>query len=72
MTCFIFAISMCVGGFSALVAPGDDFFANTFTEAVIKHKIFPKEFIFKSFFFYRICIMNDASFEMKHIFKTPV
>ena len=60
MAGFIPAVRMGVRRFAALVTPGDHFFADTFTQPVVKYEIFSPELIGKSFFFYSIRVIDDA------------
>ena len=71
MAGFIHTIDMCIAWFAALMAFGNDIFGYPFSQPVIKHKILSNEFVFQSFFFYLLCIIDDAAFQMKNIFEIP-
>ena len=69
VTSFIPAVGMCIGRLTTLVTAGDDIIRDTFSQPVIKYKIFSFEFIRKFFFLYHISILYDTTLEVKHILK---
>ena len=44
----VFTIGMCIGRLATLVAMGNDFPCNGFTQPLVENKIFTVEFIFQS------------------------
>ena len=61
---------MRIAGFSALVAGGDNIIGDPFAQPFIENKIFTDEFIFKPFFLHLLCIIDNATFQVKYIGKT--
>src|SRR5574340_928426 len=72
MTSFIGAISMRVALRTTLVTVTYYFFSYLLSQPAIKYEIFSKKFIWQIFFFYFIGILDNATFQMIHIFKTTV
>ena len=72
MAAIIFAIGMCIGGFAALVAFSNNIFGDPLTQPVVENKILTYEFCFQSG---RLClpgIIDNAAFQMIHMFKPMV
>src|SRR5687768_17130878 len=66
------AIGMCIRGFAALVAFGDDFVGYPFTQPLVEDEILAVEFIRKSLFLHLVGIMDDPTFQVKYIFKSAM
>ena len=72
MTSVVFAIRVIIAWLTALMTNGDDIVGDSFTKSFIKNKIFSDEFIFYALCFGLARIFNNASIELKNIFKPKV
>src|SRR5690606_38023559 len=70
MTGIVGTVGMQIGRGSTLVAMCNHIVRNSFCPTLIKHKILSNKFIFKTFFIDLSHIIDDATFQLKHIFKT--
>src|SRR4051812_13343295 len=72
MTGIVYAVHVGVGRFAALMTMGYDLIRYSFTQSLIKHKIFSMKFIGQPLFLYLVSVMNDTPFQMKNIFESFV
>src|SRR5688500_10327085 len=72
MAAVVCAVHMCIGWQAALVTAGNYIIGDSFTQAVIKYKIFPDEFAAQSFFFDLPCILDNTSFQVEDMLKSLV
>src|SRR5436309_2574456 len=72
MASVVRTVHMRIGGLATLVTFGDYLVSDLLPKSLVKHKIFPMKFIFKIFLLHTVHIIDDAAFEMKHIFKALV
>ncbi len=72
MASVIRAIHMPVGGCSALVALCDDLTGNTLTEALVEDKVHTLKLIGQPFLFRLVCVFDDPSVELVHLFESAV
>ncbi len=69
---FIRAVLVIIVWLAALVAICDDFRADPLAEAFVKNKIFAHKFVFQTLRLDLPGVLDDAAFQLKNIFKTPV
>ena len=63
---------MGVARFAALMTVGDDVVGNAFATPIIENEIFPYKFIFQLPLFDLSGVIDDAAFELVHLFKPLV
>ena len=72
MAGFVHAVYMCISWFAALMAFSYDLFRDAFPQPVVEHKVLSMKFSLQAFGSYLVGIINNATLEMKHIFKSFV
>ncbi len=72
MAIVVGAIYMCVGWLAALVASRNDCSVDTFAQALIEHKVFAFKFRGNVQLFYLLCVLDNATIELCHIFEAIV
>ncbi len=72
MTRPVFAVSVRVAFFVALMAIADYLVRDLFAEPTVKVKILAFKFIFQIFLFDLTSVFNNSAFEMKNLCKTVV
>src|SRR5690349_20232402 len=72
MTGFISAVNMSISRLSTLMTASNDLFGDTLPQPVIKNKVLALKLQLQSFFLCLVGIIDNATFQVKHIFKSLV
>ena len=68
----VVGLGASAGGLAALMAISNNLIRNPFSQPLIKYEIFAVKFILQSFFFYLVSVVDNATFQVKNIFKSFV
>ena len=70
MATIIHTVRVVVTRLSTLMALRNNIVGNTFSQTMVENEILTDEFTFDIFFLDLFSIIDDATFQLEHIFKT--